>query len=220
MTLFYCVATATMKALLIALTRWRVEGRENVPRKGPLIIAANHLSFIDPPLLSASIPRGIIFMAKQELFRSSLGAVFVRAYGAFPVRRGGLDREAMRQALEALQKGQALGMFPEGKRSPANQLQPIQPGVSYLAARSGASILPVGISGSEQVKGMSFILHRPHITVTIGRPFSPLCVRDKPTRSDLSQLSDLIMMHITELLPQSYRGAHNTQSNFRGKDGD
>lgn len=209
MRLFYFAAITIMKALLLTLTRWRVEGKENVPRQGPLIIVANHLNLIDPPLLSASIPRRITFMTKQELFRPLMMRALVRAYGAFSVRRGELDREALRQALEALQKGLVLGMFPEGKRSPSAQLQSAQSGASLIAARSGVPILPVGISGSEQVTGIGFVLHRPHIAVTIGRPFTLPAVRDKSTRFQLAQFTDLIMEHIAELLPQSYRGARS-----------
>ncbi|MBM3157395.1 MAG: 1-acyl-sn-glycerol-3-phosphate acyltransferase [Chloroflexi bacterium] len=201
-----------MKTLLIALTRWRVEGKENVPRHGPLIVVANHLSNIDPPLLGASVPRSVCFMAKQELFRSSFSRFIVGAYGAFPVRRGELDRDAFRQALGILRKGQALGMFPEGKRSFARQLLPIQPGTSFIAARSGAPVLPVGISGSEQVKGISVIIQRPSITVKIGRPFTLSYNTDEPLRSQLPQLSELIMKHIAELLPPSYRNTLTTEN--------
>jgi 1-acyl-sn-glycerol-3-phosphate acyltransferase len=216
---FYYVANIAMKTLLIALTRWRVEGKENVPRQGPLIVVANHLSNIDPPLLGASVPRRISFMAKQELFRSSFSEFIVRAYGAFPVKRGELDRDAFRQALETLRKGQVLGMFPEGKRSFDRQLLPIQPGTSFIAARSGAPVLPVGISGSEQVKGISVILQRPRISVKIGRPFTLSYNKDKPIRNQLPQLSEMILERIAELLPPSYRNTLTTENNPRSKDG-
>jgi len=219
MILFYYVATTAMKALLTTLTRWQVDGKENVPKKGPLIVVANHINLIDPPLLSASVPRRVTFMAKQELFRPSLGAYFVRAYGAFPVRRGELDKEALRRAFEVLRKGRVLGMFPEGKRSLSHQLQEAQPGSALIAVRSGASILPVGISGSEQVKGIGSIIHRPRITVTIGRPFSLPFDKDKPIRSQLPQLSELITERIAELLPPNYRGNHNFQDSPGGSNG-
>ncbi|HEY49003.1 MAG TPA: 1-acyl-sn-glycerol-3-phosphate acyltransferase [Dehalococcoidia bacterium] len=221
MKLFYDACNAAMRTLLIALTRWRVEGKENVPRTGPLIIVSNHLNLIDPPLLGASVPRRINFMAKQELFESTFSRLVVENYGAFPVRRGQLDRKAVRNALEQLHQGGVLGIFPEGKRSHDSQLQAAQLGASLLASRSGVPIVPVGIYGSERVRGVSSVLfQRPRITVTIGRPFILPSDRDKPTRSRLIQHSDLIMERIAELLPESYRGAYNNRRGSQGDDGE
>jgi 1-acyl-sn-glycerol-3-phosphate acyltransferase len=153
-------------------------------------------------------------MAKEELFRPSLMGLVVRAYGAFPVRRSGVDRAALRHAFQILKKGEVLGMFPEGKRSFFHQLQEAQPGTAFIAARSGAPIVPVGISGSEQVKGISFILRRPSIVVRIGRPFTvPSNDVSKLNRSGLAQQADLITERIAELLPPSYRGSLHSQNN-------
>jgi len=153
-------------------------------------------------------------MAKEELFRLSPLGLVVRAYGAFPVRRSGVDRAAIRHALEVLKKGEVLGMFPEGKRSSSHQLQESQPGTAFIAAHSGAPIVPVGISGSEQVKGIGFILRRPSIVVRIGRPFTlPSNEADRLNRSGLAQHADLITERIAELLPPSYRGSLAFQNN-------
>ena len=212
MSLFYHVANTAMRTLLIALTRWEVEGRENVPRTGPLIVVANHLTYIDPPLLGASVPRKIHFMAKEELFDSFRWRVIVEAYGAFPVRRGHWNREALRRAAGALDNGWALGLFPEGKRSLDHCLQDPLPGASLLAARTGALILPVGISGAERVNGLGFILERPRITVKIGPPFELPPDEEERTRVRLARYSDCIMEHIAELLPESYRGHYGPPS--------
>jgi 1-acyl-sn-glycerol-3-phosphate acyltransferase len=215
MRLFYYAANTAMKALLIALTRWQVEGKENVPRKGPLIVVANHMTYVDPPLLGASVPRRITFMAKQELFRPSLMGIIVRAYGAFPIRRDKLDREALRYAFGLLNKGQVLGMFPEGKRSFPYHLQEMQPGTAFIAAHSGVPIIPVGISGSEQVKGLGFIVRRPRITVRIGRSFTlPSGENNILNRPGLNQHSGLIMKRIAELLPRAYLDNHDFPDNM------
>jgi 1-acyl-sn-glycerol-3-phosphate acyltransferase len=209
MPLFYYVGTTTMKALLITFSRWQVLGRENVPQKGPIIIVANHLNLADPPLLSASIPRRIVFMVKQELYYSTPGARFVRAFGAFPVHRGGIDREALHQAMKVLEQGLALGMFPEGTRSPNAQMQQAFPGTALIALRSGAPILPVGIAGTEKIKGVrEVVLGHPHITVTIGKPFPLPPIDSKVTSAQLRELTNLTMSRIAELLPQSYRGVY------------
>lgn len=219
MGVIYAVDNAAVRMLLIALTRWRVEGKDNVPRRGPLVIVSNHLSLIDPPLLGVSVPRTIRFMAKQELFDSFFARVVVQGYGAFPVRRGQLDRAAIRGALQALQDGQVLGMFPEGTRSRNGQLQPAELGASLIAARSGVPILPVGISGSERVNGIISILRRPQITVNIGRPFALPSLGGGSGRSRLAHHTELIMERIAELLPHGYRGADRTPGNSRSHDG-
>ncbi len=159
-------------------------------------------------------------MAKEELFLSRKVRAIMQAYGAFPVRRGQLDMVALRWALTALQNGGVLGMFPEGQRSPNAQLQSPQPGTSLLAARSGAPLLPVAISGSERVKGIGFVLHRPQITVAIGRPFLLPSAEGKLTRSRLAQYSDSIMERIAELLPESYRGIYDLRGSLRSGNGD
>ncbi|UCC59905.1 MAG: 1-acyl-sn-glycerol-3-phosphate acyltransferase [Dehalococcoidia bacterium] len=220
MGLFYHAATTTMKVLLFAFTRCRIEGKENVPRSGPLIVVSNHLNNIDPPLLGASIPRTIKFMAKQELFEPYWVRAIVQGYGAFPVRRGKLDRKSLHKALEQLRDGRVVGMFPEGSRSFSKQLQPPQPGTALLAARSGAPILPVGISGSDQMRGFRSIFNRPRIKVTIGRPFVLSSAEGSRTRLRLAQHSDLIMEHIARLLPESYRGEYGLRSENGSGNGD
>jgi len=197
-----------MKLLLCLLTRWRVHGKENIPLQGSLIIVSNHLNLIDPPLLSASIQRRIVFMAKEELFHSLILGPLVRGWHAFPVRREQLDREALHQAQQVLGEGLALGMFPEGARSATAQMQQAYAGASLVALRSGAPILPVGITGTEKIKSPLALLRRPRVTVNIGRTLNLPSVDGKLTRTQLASATDFIMEHIAELLPQSYRGVY------------
>ena len=208
---FYDVGRALIWLLLFLLTRFQVRGRENVPAQGPLLIAANHLNLADPPVLSVSISRKVMFMAKEELFRSRLSGYFIRNLGAFPIRRGQVDRVALRRAEQLMAQGWALGMFPEGGRSKNAQLQAALPGSALIALRSGVPVLPVGITGTEKIKGVGWIFRRPRITVNIGRPFSPPQVNGRLTKVELVELTDSIMEHIAELLPTEYRG------NYKGK---
>jgi 1-acyl-sn-glycerol-3-phosphate acyltransferase len=203
---FYYVGRVIARALFSLLTRLEVRGRENIPAKGPLLVVANHLNLTDPPLLGVILGREAIFMAKEELFRSPLTAYFVGNFGAFPVHRGKLDRKALRQAQQVLTDGRALIMFPEATRSKRAQLQPAYPGSALLAMRGGVPILPVGISGTERVKGMGWIFRRPRITLNIGRPFH-LPAEDF-TRAKLAENTNLIMERIAELLPPKYRGVY------------
>ena len=104
---FYYVGRLIVRMLLRLFTRWQVRGRENIPSQGPLLVVANHLHLADPPLLSVSLSRKTIFMAKEELFRSRFSSYFMGGFGAFPVHRGQLDRKALRQAERILAEGLA-----------------------------------------------------------------------------------------------------------------
>ena len=203
---FYYVSRVIVRILFSLLTRCQVKGRENLPMQGPLLIVANHLSLADPPLINVSLDRKMMFMAKKQLFRFRLIGYLVRGFGTFPVHRGQLDRQALRQAYQVLADGLALIMFPEGMRSRNGQLQPAFFGAALIASRSGAPILPVGISGTEKLERLSWLWRRPRITVNIGRPFHLPPPRSKLTRGELTELTHSIMQHIAELLPQEYRG--------------
>jgi 1-acyl-sn-glycerol-3-phosphate acyltransferase len=127
-----------------------VRGLENVPRTGPLIVSPNHVSHLDPPAAACAMPRPITFMAKAELFDHRLFGALISSLGSFPVRRGEGDMEAIRTALRLLEQGKAVLMFPEGTRGDGKTLLPFNKGVGMIAKRSGAPVLPVGISGTHK----------------------------------------------------------------------
>jgi 1-acyl-sn-glycerol-3-phosphate acyltransferase len=203
----YYFWTFITKLMLRALTRWQVKGKQNMPSKGPLIVVANHLSMADPPILSASLPRHIVFMAKEELFGWHMLSPLVRSFGAIRVRKNMADRRALTQARQVLSRGLALGMFPEGSRSRDHQLQSAYPGTALLALNSSAPILPVAITGTEKVGGMGWLL-RPRIEVNIGQPFSLNHYPELDHKQEIAQGTDIIMRHIAELLPPEYRGKY------------
>lgn len=203
---FYYVARAIVRILLVLLTHWQVKGKENVPSQGPLLIVANHMNLADPPLLDISLGRKVIFMAKKELFDFRVVGYFIRGLGAFPVHRGQLDRKALHQANQVLAQGLALVMFPEGMRSRSGRLRSAFPGSALIALRSGAPILPIGITGTEKINGLTWLLHRPQITVNIGHSFYLPPINSKLTKIELVKLTNSIMERIAELLPPEYRG--------------
>jgi len=204
---FYYVGGFLARMLLALLTRWQVNGRENIPSEGPLLVVANHLHAFDPVVVALSLNRKVIFMAKEELFRCRLRAYILRGFGSFPVHRGRLDMKALRLANQLLAQGLALAIFPEGKRSFNGQLQPALPGSALIAARNGAPILPIGITGTENAGGgIAWLLRRPRITVNIGRTFFLPPAGSRLTKAELAERAQLITSHIAQLLPEDYHG--------------
>jgi 1-acyl-sn-glycerol-3-phosphate acyltransferase len=190
----------------------RVEGLENVPRSGPFIMVSNHTSNLDPPFIGAvigrHIGRPIHFMAKEEINGWPLVGWLARGSGVFFVRRGEGDRSAQRTAMEHLAAGRAIGIFPEGTRSRNGVLREPKVGVALLAMRSGAPLLPVGISGSGKVfPGRSRLPHRTRVDIRIGKPFQlPHQPIGRLDREALTEGTEQIMREIAALLPEWQQG--------------
>lgn len=178
-----------------------------MPQTGSLILVSNHLNNADIPLLAISFPRGIVFMAKEELFRSP-GGWAVKAYGAFPVNRVTVDRTTLRIAKQILKDGKVLGIYPEGTRSRTGRLQTARSGVVLIAHESKATLLPVGIYGTEKLRGAFWWLRRPKVTVNIGKPFSLPASTAERSKEALASLTTTIMNRVAELLPPDYRGVY------------
>jgi 1-acyl-sn-glycerol-3-phosphate acyltransferase len=154
------------KALCTAFFGLRVEGAANVPLNGPLLLACNHISELDPPVLGCAVPRPIYFLAKKELFRGSFWRSFFESLHAIPVDRGGMDREALRSASDLLTAGNAIVIFPEGTRSTDGGMLPPKPGLGFLATSTRTAILPAHISGTDSIKAA--VLRRPGFRVRFG----------------------------------------------------
>ncbi|HEX75981.1 MAG TPA: 1-acyl-sn-glycerol-3-phosphate acyltransferase [Dehalococcoidia bacterium] len=210
MRLSHRAAKAVVKPLFKVLIRLEVKGEENMPPKGPLIVLANHLHWVDPVLLLVSFPWWINFMAKEELFYSRPLSLFFSWAQASPVRRKWMASgkiEALQWAEAALKEGLVLGMFPEGKRSREARLLLGRRGPALIALKTGAPLLPIGICGTEKLKGIGW-LRRPRITINIGQSFTPPSVNTEPTKPQLRWLADFAMEQIAALLPTEYRGRY------------
>jgi len=146
----------------------RVEGAERVPRGGPVILAANHKSYLDPPLIGALLPREIHYLAKRQLFDVPLFGAWVRASNAIPIDREGFDRRGIERALETIRAGNALLVFPEGTRIRREGLGPPKEGIAMLIARAGCAVIPVRLKGTW--KGERRGAGRRGITVRFGEP--------------------------------------------------
>jgi len=203
------------QSLLLTLTRlvlravvwWaasgglQMDGLANIPPSGPLLICSNHLSNFDPLVYAATLPRVLHAFTKAELFQTRLGRAFFLRCNCIPVRRGAPDRLAIRGALAVLASGGALLMFPEGHRAGATGLLPFEVGAGYLAWRSGATVLPCAIWGTEEAlpKGHLVPRRRP-ISVRIGAPFHPAAEEPAATSRE-------IRARVAALLPEPYRGS-------------
>lgn len=213
MAVYYNIGTTMAKMAFSTFARWNVDGREAVPPKGPLIIVPNHLSNADPPILVASIPRRLHFMAKRSLFANPVASNLLTSVGVYPINRDGLDMAALRWNLSLLSRDQAIVLFPEGTRSPDARMNRGMPGIAYVAAKSQAPILPVGITGSQNIPGFWRIAF-PFcgINVTIGEPFSLPVIEGKISRPVLEHMTDMIMYRVANLLPPEYRGHYSTET--------
>jgi 1-acyl-sn-glycerol-3-phosphate acyltransferase len=173
-------------------------GQERVPREGPLLVAANHVSLLDPPLIGAVLPRELDFLAKAELFRIPGFGGLIRRLNAHPVDRSGADGAALRLALRLLAAGRALLVFPEGTRGVEGRLGPGRPGAGMLAAMSEAPVVPVYIHGTGRALPRGAIVPRPvRVTVTFG---VPLRFRRERGKDRYQEISDEIMAAIGRLM--------------------
>jgi 1-acyl-sn-glycerol-3-phosphate acyltransferase len=196
------------RVLMVILSRQTITGLENVPADGPIVMVSNHLSMADQYFLAYHLKRRLVFMAKEELFRFRPLRLLVEGFGAFPVKRGGLDRTAMVEAHRVLDNGLALAMFPEGSRSHDGKLKEAFPGVAIIAAHKRAPILPVAITGLQGLERAILVwaFYRPRVTMTIGQPFYLPRIGAKLTREERQALTDCIMVHIARLLPPKNQG--------------
>jgi 1-acyl-sn-glycerol-3-phosphate acyltransferase len=190
--------------MLIA-ARKKVEGLENVPRKGEFILVSNHLNNADPPVLTQVMPRRIVWMAKQELFDLPVIGWTFHVFGLIPVRRTEADLKALRRAQQTLRKGHVLGMFPEGTRSKTGGMKHGEPGTAVIALRTGAPLLPVAIWGTENVKLPRDVLKGTKVNVRIGKPFR-VGSGERLTKERIAAATHEIMEQIAALLPPPYRG--------------
>lgn len=205
---FYHLANAFFRLAFRILLDYRVRGLEKVPRKGPVIVAINHASFIDPLMVGAFIPRPITMMGKVELFRKPIFGLLVRLYGAFPVRRGEGDLQAVRRSLEVLRAGRALLLAPEGTRSQDGTLQRGREGTALIALRTSAIIVPVAIWGPKYLWKNLARLRRTRAEMVVGEPFRLESATRRPRREELRELTDEIMRHIAVLMPPELRGTY------------
>ncbi|HUY08532.1 MAG TPA: lysophospholipid acyltransferase family protein [Candidatus Dormibacteraeota bacterium] len=178
-----------------------LEGLANVPSEGSLLICSNHVSNFDPLVYAAIIPRVIHALTKAELFGNPVMRAFLLRCNCIAIRRGAPDRLAVRGALAVLRSGGALLLFPEGHRAAAGGMLEFEPGAGYLAVRSGATVLPCAIWGTEEVLPKHRLVpRRGRIAVRLGQPF-------RPVGEDPVAVSRELQAAVARLLPERYRSS-------------
>ena len=198
------------------LTDLTIVGEENIPEDEPLFIVGNHFSFIDPVCFVRIFSWKLEFVGGAEMPHAPGIVKFIpKLWGYYPLYRGTGSRESLRAAEEILKHGGVLGIFPEGG-SWAEVLRPARPGTAYLATRTGARILPVGLVGLNDVFPLK-LGKRAKIEFRIGKPFGPLKAegRGRERREKLDQLGDEIMQQVAALLPQEKRGRYSDDAAIR-----
>ena len=201
---FYYLANWALRWVFRAILRVDIQGLENVPARGALIVAISHSSFIDPVLMGVYLPREVVPMAKIEAFDYPILGACIRWYGAFAVRRGEVDVRAFKNALRVLHSGSALVIAPEGHRSETGALQRGREGAIMLAVRSGAPLLPVAVWGGKALWRNLARLRPTPMFIRIGKPL--VLTTPKPTREQIAAMADELMLHIAALMPRELHG--------------
>lgn len=176
------------------------EGKENIPAEGAVIIAPNHKSNFDPPAIGVCSPRIIHYMAKEELFKNPVFAAVIRYFGTFPVKRGSVDRAAIRQALAVLKSGEPLGIFPEGTRTHGNRIGRFHDGMASIALMTGTPVLPVAVLGTEHLPRREGPL-----AVIFGKPIP--VEKQRPTPEAMQVVNDKVRAELLCMREEYYKKA-------------
>lgn len=220
--MFYVVLKSLITRLSLMIWRPKVEGRENIPARGPVILASNHLSFVDSMIIPMVAPRRVVFIAKAEYFESrglkgALMKAFFTAIGAIPVRRGDhrAAKDSLDQSLSVINSGGAFVIYPEGTRSLDGRLYRGKVGVGWLALKSGAPIVPVSVEGTERVLPVGAKLPKiVPVRVRFGEPFDVSKVEfpgEAVAENSRARraVTDAVIVEIQKLSGQEYAGVYN-----------
>jgi 1-acyl-sn-glycerol-3-phosphate acyltransferase len=199
-----------------ALTDLEIEGQDRVPEQGPMIIAGNHFSYADSvAMIRLAPPRIEFFAGSNPAFTPAWAEFLPKLWGVFYVRRGSVSREALRSAESVLSQGGLFGIFPEGGAW-AEMLRPARPGAAYLAARTGAPVLPVAFTGFRDIFPLR-LRNQAKVKIKVGTPLGPFHTtgRGRERRVQLDEIGEAIMRGIAELLPDELRGKYSSDPAVR-----
>jgi 1-acyl-sn-glycerol-3-phosphate acyltransferase len=211
MNLSYRIGWTFFRAMYATYFRWRVFGAENVPLQGGVILASNHSSFLDPPLVGSGLKRGINYLARESLFRYPGIGALLRSWSAVPVDRDGGGAKGLKIILDRLLAGGGIILFPEGTRTKDGKLQPARSGIGLTVIKSTAPVVPVRVFGTYEAYGRHVKIPRPYrVAVKYGKPMNFEALRaeaktcNKPRLKEIyQQVADEIMAAIARLEPKA-----------------
>lgn len=192
---FYGVAKTVVKSILTPTYRIHITGLEHFPKEGGVLLCANHIDNLDPPIVGITSNRPVRFMGKEELFKKKWMGKLMKELNVFPVKRGMSDREAIRNGLKILKEGQVLGLFPEGTRSKTGQLGKGLAGAGFFALRTDAAVVPCAIIGPYKIG-------RP-LQVVYGPPVNMASLRER--KASAEEATEAIMEAIGNLINEHRR---------------
>src|SRR5688572_9234117 len=210
MKLIYRIPWSLLHVIFAVYFRWRVYNKERVPPSGPLILASNHSSFLDPPSVGTALDREINYLARESLFRFPIIGWLLREWNSVPVDREGGGARGLTTILERLRSGGAIILFPEGTRTRDGRLQPARAGIGLAVVKSNAPVVPVRVFGTYEAYGRHVKIPRPcRITVKFGQPmdFSDLraeartCSKER-LKKIYQEIAEQIMAEIARLEPR------------------
>lgn len=198
---------AVLRFLIRLFVRVEVRGTAHIPKTGAGIVYYNHIHWLDPVLISDSLPRYAVPLAKIEASRWPVVGWLLRWYHVIFITRGTVDRAALRATWEVLQQGDLSVISPEGTRSHSGQLQRAKEGLSFVARQAPAAwLIPCAITGTQKFKWGVPLVNRTHITITYGRPFDLKWPAGRASREVLREMTDEAMIQLAAILPPEMRG--------------
>jgi 1-acyl-sn-glycerol-3-phosphate acyltransferase len=207
----YFIGWSLFRLIYATYFRWRVFDPENVPLHGPVILACNHQSFLDPPLVGSALHRPVNYLARESLFRFPILGAILRSWNVVPVDRDGGGAAGLRAILDRLLKGGAILLFPEGTRSKEGNLQPARSGIGLTVIKSNAPVVPVRVFGTFKAYNRTHKFPRPHpVAVKYGRPIdfsreraeAKTCAKSR-LKQIYQEVADRLMFEITALEPHA-----------------
>ncbi|MEN4013514.1 MAG: lysophospholipid acyltransferase family protein [Chloroflexota bacterium] len=211
------VLRSLIRVSLSVLTDFVIEGKENLPERGPLLVIGNHFSFLDPVAVIGAVPYPIEYIGGSQMPNAPKAVWWIaRLYGLLPVRRGSLSRDTLYASRKVLEQNGVLGVFPEAG-SWARVLRPARPGAAYLASCTNAMILPLGLDGMYNIFPFLRRGKRARVTLRFGAPFGPFFVseRGESDRNKLEEIGHEMMRRIAALIPPELRGCYSDDPAIR-----